>query len=163
MQKIFHYRKFIGLAVVIFMIFLSVSTPPSQAVMIATEYALDQESAMLSERRQVKAFLERADVIAQLQAYGISYEEALSRIDSLSDREIATLAGRMDQATAMAGGYEMGSGSLWIIGLLMYTIVFLIVFYFSRAKMKEDLAKSSTVETEEKTESQTNEEEEKSE
>jgi hypothetical protein len=161
MQKIYPYSKIIGLTVLTFMFFLNFPPPPAHAVMIATEYALDQDSAMLSERRQVKAFLKRADVIAQLQAYGISYGEALSRIDSLSDREIATLAGRMDQATAMAGGYEMGSGSLWIIGLLMYTIIFLIVFYFSRAKMKEDLAKSSTVETEEKTESQTNEEEEK--
>ena len=163
MRKIYQYRKFISLTVVSFMVLLNFPQPPTHAVMIATEYALDQESQSLSERGRVKAVLEHADVMAQLQAHGIGYEEALSRIDSLSDREIATLAGRMDQATGMAGGYETGSGSLWIIGLLMYTIVFLIVFYFSRTKMKEDLQKPSSAETEEQTEAAPVEEKEKTE
>ena len=159
MRKIYQYRKIIGLTVVSFMFFLNFPPPPAHAVMIDTEYALEQESAMFSERGRVKAFLARADAMAHLQAYGISYEEAINRVNSLTDREITSLAGRMDQATAMAGGYEMGNGLLWIIGLLMYTIVFLIVFYFSRAKMKEDLEKSSTAETEEKTEASNIEEE----
>ena len=129
--------------------------------MITTEEALVQLTEPLSDRERVKAMFARADVIAQLQAYGISYEEAQARVDSLTDREIAVIAGNLDQLASKAGGYEMGSGALWVVGLLMYVIVFLIVFYFSRAKMKEDLEKSPTAETEEQTESSNIEEEEK--
>ncbi len=162
-KKIFQHKKFICLAVVISMFFLNLPTPPARAVMITTEEALVQRTEPLSDRERVKAMLARADVIAQLQAYGISCGEAQARVDSLTDRELAVIADKMDRLASKAGGYEMGSGALWIVGLLMYTIVFLIVFYFSRAKMKEDLEKSSTAETEEKIESSTIEKEQKAE
>ena len=163
MKKIFQHRKYICLIAVITVFFMNLPAPPARAVMITTEEALVQRTEPQSDRERVKAILARADVIAQLQAYGISYGEAQARVDSLTDKEIAVIAGKMDQLASKAGGYEMGSGALWIVGLLMYTIVFFIVFYFSRVKMKEDLEKSSTAETEEKTESSTMEKEEKSE
>ena len=163
MQNLLHCRKLIGLTLVITIFGLNFGQNTARAAMVTTECIIDKASEPLSDRGRIKAFLARADAMAHLQAYGISPEEALSRVDSLTDSEITTLAGRMDQATAVAGGYEMGGGALWIVGLLMYTIVFLIVFYFSRAKMKEDLEKSSTVETEEKTETTPVEEKEKTE
>lgn len=161
MKKIFQHRKFICLAVVISMFFLNLLTPPAHAAMITTEDVIFQGPEPLANRERVKAIFARADLLALLQAYGISYEEAWSRVESLTDSEIAAIADKMDQLESMAGGYEMGGGGLWIIGLLLYTIVFVIVFYFSRTKMKEDLQKSATAETQEQTESSSNEEEEK--
>jgi len=161
MQKIFRYRKYIGLTVMISIFLLNFPLSPARAVMITTEYTVAQDADQLSDRARVRAFLGRADVMAQLQVYGISPEEAMPRVDSLTDKEIAALAGRMDQVASMAGGYEMGSGGLWIIGLLLYTIIFFIVFYFSRANIEEEQAEAATTETEEKSESSTIEQEEK--
>ena len=155
MKKIFRYRKVIGLTVVISLFLLNFPLSPSLAVMISTDSAIDQNSEPFYDRVRVKAFLARTDVLAHLQAYGISYGEALSRVDSLTDREIVAIAGKMDQYTAFAGSYEMDGSPMAIIGLLLYTIFFIIVFYFSRSKVKEELQQPSTVETEEKPESST--------
>jgi len=131
--------------------------------MITTEYAIHQDSEQLSDRARLRAFLGRADVMAQLQAFGIGHEEALSRVDSLTDREIASIAGKMDQIASVAGGYEFDGSLLAIIGLLLYTIVFAIVFYFSRTMEPEEQPQSSTSENEEQPQSSSNDKEEKSE
>ena len=89
MQKIFRCRKFIGLITLISALLICFPLSPAQAVMITTEYVIHQESKKLSDRGRVSAFLRRADVIAQMQAFGISLEEAQSRTDSLTDNEIA--------------------------------------------------------------------------
>jgi uncharacterized membrane protein len=99
--------------------------------------------------------------MAQLQAYGISPEEAMSRVDSLTDKEIAAIAGRMDQHFSMAGGYEVGGNGLWLIGLLLFTLFFAIVFYFSRANAEKELTEAKSAETEEKEQSTAGEKEEK--
>ena len=139
MQKIFQYRRFIGLSVSISIFLLNFPLSPARAAMIPTEYAIHQDSEQLTDRARVRAFLGRADVMAQMQAYGISHEEALSRVDSLTDREIASIAGKMDQIQVIAGGtYEFDGSLLAIIGLALYTIFFAIVYYFSRTMEKEE-------------------------
>ena len=162
MQKIFRYRKFIGITVLISIFLLNFLLSPARAVMITTEYAIDQDSEQLSDRARLRAFLGRADVMAQIQAYGISHEEALSRVDSLTDREITSIAGKMDQTPIVAGDtYEFDGSLLAIIGLLLYTIVFAIVFYFSRTMEPEERPQSSTSENEETPQPLTIEKEEK--
>ena len=139
MQKICRYRKFIGLTVSISIVLLNFPLSPVRAVMITTEYVIHQDSDQLADRARVRAFLGRADVLAQMQAYGISHEEALSRIDSLTDREIASIAGRMDQIPEVAGGYyELDGSLLAIIGLTIYAIFMAIAIYFSRTMEKEE-------------------------
>ena len=139
MQKICRYRKFIGLTVSISIFFLNFPLSPVRAVMITTEYVIHQDSDQLADRARVRAFLGRADVLAQMQAYGISHEEALFRVDSLTDREIASIAGRMDQIPEVAGGYyELDGSLLAIIGLTIYAIFMAIAIYFSRTMEKEE-------------------------
>ncbi len=139
MQNIFQYRKFIGLTVSITICLLNLPLSPAQATMIGTESVLRPDSERISDRDRVRAFLRRADVMAQMQAYGISRVEALSRIDSLTDREIASIAGRMDQIPEAAGGnYEMDGSLLAIIGLTIYAIFMAIAIYFSRTMETED-------------------------
>ena len=72
MQKIFQYRKFIGLSVSISIFLLNFPISPAQAAMIPTEYVIHQDSEPLSDRARVRAFLGRVDVMAQMQFYGIS-------------------------------------------------------------------------------------------
>jgi hypothetical protein len=101
--------------------------------MIITDHFIHQDSEPLSGRAQARAFFGRADVIAKLQASGIRDEEALSWVDSLTDREIASLAGKMDQIPAGAqGSYEFDGSIAAIIGVLIYAIFMAIAIYFSR-------------------------------
>ena len=137
MQKIYCCRKCTGLTVLILTFFLCFAVFPSRAAMITTENVIHRDSKALSDLARVKAFLERADVITQLQAYGISHEEALARVDSLTDREIAAIAGQMDQIPAGAGRNSSG-GMLSLLGLALYAIIAAIVLYFAFSGDKEE-------------------------
>ena len=139
MQKVFRYRKFIGLTVSITIFLLNFPLSPARAVMITTEYVIHQDSEQISDRARVRAFLGRAEVMAQMQANGISREEALSRVDSLTDREIASIVSKMDQTAEVAGGnYELDGSLLSIIGLTIYAIFMAIAIYFSRTMETEE-------------------------
>jgi hypothetical protein len=50
---------------------------PAQGAMVATENTLVRGSQTDFDRARIKAFVSRKDVIAQLQSYGISSEEAI--------------------------------------------------------------------------------------
>jgi hypothetical protein len=107
--------------------------------MINTQCAIHQDSEQLSARARVRAFFGRVDVMAQMQAYGISPTEALSRVDSLTDCEIASIAGKMDRIPAGAGGNYSLDGSLFMfIGMALYAIIAAIVIYFSFNHDKEE-------------------------
>jgi hypothetical protein len=100
--------------------------------MIKTQYVIDQNPEQLSARARVSAFLERADVMAQMKAYGISPTEALARVNSLTDCEIASIAGKMDRIPEEAGGtYTLGGSLLMFIGMALYAIIAAILIYFS--------------------------------
>ena len=139
MKKIFRYRKSVGL-IMLFSTFLLYFPPlPARAVMINTQYVIHKDSEQFSARAQVKAFLGRADVIAQMQAFGISPTEALSRVDSLTDCEIASIAGKMDRVPAGAGGtYSLDGSLLMFIGMAIYAIIAAILIYFSFNSDKEE-------------------------
>jgi hypothetical protein len=139
MRTIFRYRKFIGLTVSISIFLLYFPPSPARSALIATEHVIQQKSEPLSDRARLKAFLARADVMAHLQAKGIRCEEALSRVDSLTDREIALIAGRMDQIPEAAGNnYEFDGSLLAIIGVAIYAIFMAIAIYFSRTMDTEE-------------------------
>lgn len=70
-------------------------------------------------RERVRAFLARDDVRAEMIALGVSAAEAEARVAALTERELALLAGHLDQVPA---GEGIGS----IIGII--TIVFFVLF-----------------------------------
>jgi hypothetical protein len=84
-------------------------TATSQGAMIATP----------GERDGLLRILDRAEVQAQLQAFGLSVEQAKSRVAALSDAEAAQLAAQIESLPA--GGDAAGA----LIGALL--IVFLVL------------------------------------
>jgi hypothetical protein len=139
MKKIFRYRKSIGLIILISTFFLYFSSSPALAVMIDTQYAINQDSEQLSARARVKAFLGRADVMARMQAYGINPTETLSRVDSLTNCEMTSIADKMDRMPAGAGGtYTLDGSLLMFVGMALYAIIAAIVIYFSFDQDKEE-------------------------
>lgn len=139
MQKIFRCKKVIGLSTLISTFLLYFPLPPAQAGMISTEYVIHQDYRKLSDRARISAFLSKAEVIAQMQAHGINHKEALARVDSLTDSEIASIAGRMDLIPAGAETtYTLDGSLLSFIGLALYAIVAAIVIYFAFSDEKKD-------------------------
>jgi hypothetical protein len=84
-------------------------TSTSQAGMIATP----------TDRSQLLGVLERVEVQAQLQAHGVSVEQAKARVMALSDAEATQLAAQIDSLPA--GGDGVGA----VLGVAL--IVFLVL------------------------------------
>ena len=100
MRMVFRHQKPICLIVLVSLYWLCMPQIPAQAAMITTEDTLDRGSKTDFDRVRIKEFLSSNDVIVQLQSYGISSEEALARVDSLTDQEIALITGKIDKLPA---------------------------------------------------------------
>ena len=128
MRTLFRSQKPISLIVLVSLYWLCMPQLPAQGAMITTEDTLDGGSRVDFDRLRIKAFVCRQDVIARLQSYGISSEEAQARVDSLTDQEIALIADKLDQLPA--GGIVIHTA--WIAVLagavaLIFTIIVLII------------------------------------
>jgi hypothetical protein len=75
-----------------------------------------------TERERVKSMLERPDVAAELEKYGVSAAEARARVDALTPEEVSQLAGRVD---ALAAGGASDRDLLLVIILILLLILIL--------------------------------------
>lgn len=108
------------------LLILSLVSPlPAHAGMVATE--------TLVERERIASLLERADVQAQLQAYGVSPGEVKARVAALTDAEAAELAARVDELPA--GGVSVLGAALIVFLVLLLTDIlgYTKVFPFTRS------------------------------
>ena len=93
---------------------------PAQAGMIATD-----------QGRMIE-FIDRAEVAARLQAYGVNPAEVKRRVAALTDEEAAELAARIDALPA--GGMDIISALVFVFIVLLVTDIlgFTKVFPFTR-------------------------------
>ncbi len=103
----------------------------ANAAIVSTDTTLTADAAV-ANRDQVTTFLARADVQKAMQERGVNGTDALQRVQSMSDAEVAQLAGRIDQAPA--GGEILGVLFTVFIILLVTDILGLTkVFPFTRS------------------------------
>jgi hypothetical protein len=101
-----YLRRFVASLLIV-----SLAVPlPVQAAMVSTEAVLG------SPHERIAQMLDRADVQAQLQAYGVSAGEVKARVAALTDAEAAEIAARID---------ELPAGGVSILGVIL--IVFLVL------------------------------------
>jgi uncharacterized protein DUF6627 len=100
---------------------------PAQAGIIATD-----SIAAAGERSRIASLLDRAEVRAQLQAYGVSPADVKARVAALTDDEAAQLAARIDALPA--GGADILGVILIVFLVLLITDIlgFTKVFPFTR-------------------------------
>ena len=89
---------------------------PANADLIST-YSVTAASQAESARQKLGRYLERGEVRAALERFGVEPAAARARVDALSDDEVAAIAGRIDSLPA--GGE--------IIGVLVFIFVLLLV------------------------------------
>ena len=107
----------------------------AQAGMVSSSEALASSTPSDSQsaaRAKVEAVLAREDVRSGLAERGLSAEQAQARVRAMSDEEVASLAGRIDQAPA--GGDILGVLFTVFIILLITDILGLTKVYpFTRS------------------------------
>ncbi len=103
----------------------------SQAAIVSTEAAISATAADGS-RERVNAFFSRDDVRAALQEQGVSADDAMARVQAMSDAEVAQLAHRVDQAPAGSGVVGV-LFSVFLILLVTDILGFTKVFPFTRS------------------------------
>jgi len=100
---------------------------PAHAGIVPTDAALAS-----AERDRIASMLDRADVRAQLEAYGARAAEVKARVAALTDEEAAQLAGKLDSLPAGGDGI-IGALLLIFLVLLITDILGLTkVFPFTR-------------------------------
>jgi hypothetical protein len=106
----------------------SIAMPlPAQAVMLATDNALGT-----AQHQRVDQFLERADVQARLQAYGVSPADVKARVAALTDQEAADLAARIDSLPAGGEGIIGAIVLIFLVLLLTDILGFTHIFPFTK-------------------------------
>ena len=105
--------------------------PPSFADIVPTEAV---HAGV--KRDEVKAFLARAEVRAELEALGVERGAALARVDALSDEEVAALTGHLDQLPA--GGSDVLTVALIVFLVLLFTDImgYTKIFPFTKPAQK---------------------------
>ncbi|CAA7616009.1 PA2779 family protein [Magnetospirillum sp. UT-4] len=107
-------------AVTVLALVLASVPVPAGARLVATDTVLAAEQRD-GDRERVAAFLARDDVRAQMQALGVSPDEAERRVEAMSDEEIARIAGNLD--TLPAGGNGLGV----VIGAAVLVFIILLI------------------------------------
>lgn len=98
--------------------FFSVLWAPAQAALVQTGQVLPMSDAEQT-RARLQVMLERADVRAQLEAWGVDPQAAQARVDSLTPQELAELSARMDQLPA--GGSTVGT--IAVVSLIVFLVL----------------------------------------
>lgn len=90
---------------------------PAQAGLVGTDQVAAPQQ---SERERVKAMISRPEVAKKLETLGVLQKDAASRVDALTDAEVATLASRLDALPA--GGLTNTEWLLIVIAVLVLII-----------------------------------------
>ena len=111
-------KMFCSMLIVAFTM-VSYNATVANAGMIGTQDVLTQ-TATDNARAKVATFLQRQDVEQAMIAQGVVPAEVQQRVASLTDEEINTLAGQIDQ---MPAGASVGT----VVGAVVFVFVLLLV------------------------------------
>jgi hypothetical protein len=109
-------KKFVQYLLMLSMLSTSIWIPNAQASLVSSEQLAESQSSH-QDRERLRALIDREDVREQLQSRGVSAAAAHARVNALTDKEVASISGELDNLPA--GGE--------IIGLLLTIIIVLII------------------------------------
>jgi hypothetical protein len=120
MKIISAIRKPLAILLVLTFVSLTIGGTQVQAALVGTSQILNQGYQEVN-RDRLRAFLERSEVRAQLEALGVDEDMARARIDGLTNEEVAQIVDRMDQLPA--GGSAVGA----IVGAALLVFLILLI------------------------------------
>ena len=129
-QQYSRFMRWTSRMVIVSMLAMGLPVQSANAGIVATDQVLSHELAG-QDRARINAFIDREDVLAQLQQQGVTAGEAKARVNALTDEEAHKIAGKLDQLPA--GGDILGLLFTIFIVLLVTDILGLTkVFPFTR-------------------------------
>ena len=126
----------IGLFMATIMLVISIPFQPIFAAMISSEDTFYQIKVQ-DARDHLKTLISRNDVTKLLIAQGIDPDEAIARIESLSDPEVTAIADRIDllPAGGNAAGAIIGAALIVFLVLLITDILgYTDIFFFVKSQ-----------------------------
>ncbi|PPE66966.1 PA2779 family protein [Caldimonas caldifontis] len=96
---------------------------PGQLTLITTEQVAQEQAVAArsaegdASRERLAAALDRPELVAKLEQWGVTPEQARARVNALSDEEAQRLVAQIDEAPAGAG----------VLGALVFIFVLLLV------------------------------------
>ena len=116
MEKLRRLTKPVSHLVAFGLLALSLHLPAAHAGMIGTETVINAVQVQ-QDRERLRTVFHRDDVQAQLMARGVDPAQVQARVDSLTDQEVQSLSGKIDQLPAGGDG----------LGLLVFLFVVLLI------------------------------------
>ena len=120
MRSIRRKSRAVSVALIVLTLMTVLPYQSAMAALIGTDTVLDAANGV-DKRDQIINFLAREDVRAIFVAQGIDQQEALERVNSLTDSEIAEIAQSIEQLPA--GGDAIGV----IIGILIIVLLVIVI------------------------------------
>lgn len=127
-----HFMRFVGRILVASVLSMSIYVPGAQAELVSTGQAIASEASR-HDRDRILALLEREEVRAQLQAWGVGADAAKARVDALTDAEVASISGKLDSLPAAGDGIIEGLIFVFIVLLITDILGFTKVFPFTKS------------------------------
>ena len=104
-----------------------------QAEMLGTRQAMQSLSNQPGDREQLVSMVQRAEVQERLQAFGVSGTEALNRVNSMTDDEVASVILQIDQLPEGQGAAGTVLAALLIVGIVVLLLWLLKVIKIEKA------------------------------
>ena len=115
-QQYSNFMRWTSRVVILSMLAIGLPLQSAFAGMVETDQDVSHELAG-QDRARIKAFIDREDVLAQLQQQGVTAGEAKARVNAMTDDEAHKIAGKLDQLPA--GGD--------ILGVLLTVFIILLI------------------------------------
>jgi hypothetical protein len=134
-QQYSRLMRWTSRVVILSMLVMGLPLQPAFAGMVETGQAVTHEPAG-QDRVRISAFIDREDVLAQLQQQGVTAGDAKARVNALTDNEAHMIAGKLDQLPAGGSGIgEILDFIFTIFIVLLLTDIFGLtnVFSFTRS------------------------------
>lgn len=129
-----HFMRWTSRMVILSMLAMGMPVQSAFAGIVVTGQVASHEQAG-QDRARISAFIDREDVVAQLQKQGVTAGEAKARVYALTDDETHKIAGKLDRLPA---GGSFGDildflFSIFIILLITDILGVTKVFSFTRS------------------------------
>ena len=134
-QQYSRFMRWTSRMVIMCMLAMGLPVQSALAGIVATDQIVSHDLAG-KDRANISAFIDRGDVLAQLQQRGVSAAEAKARVLALTDDEAHRIAGKLEQLPAGSGGFGDILDllfSIFILLLLTDILGFTKVFPFTRS------------------------------
>ncbi len=120
MQMFRRLAKPVSYALITGVLALSLHGPAARAAMVTTDQIVSAQQSQ-QNRANVTALLAREDVRKALSARGVSASDIQARVEAMTDQEVHTLAGKLDNLPA--GGSALGTLAFIFIILIITDIM----------------------------------------